>query len=67
MRKLNSAHVSMLVGQPDATLDKLHKIPNFYIDKKASSTQVKDTKPDPKKDLIYTVSRLNFVVTFSSR
>lgn len=61
MRKLNSAHVSMLVGQPDVTLDKLHKIPDFYFDKKTTSTQAKNTKADPKKDLVYAVSKLNFV------
>lgn len=60
MRKLNSAHVSMLVGQPDVTLDKLHKVPNFYFDKKTTSTQAKDTKADSKKDLVYAVSKLNF-------
>lgn len=61
VHKLNSAHVSMLVGQPDVTLDKLHKIPNFYFDKKTTSTQAKDIKADSKKDLVYTVSKLNFV------
>ncbi|XP_011259925.2 DNA-directed RNA polymerase, mitochondrial isoform X1 [Camponotus floridanus] len=53
VRKLNSAHVSMLVGQPDVTLDKLHKVPNFSFDKKTTSTQAKDTKADSKKDLVY--------------
>lgn len=55
--------MSVLVGQPDVTLDKLHKISNFHLDKKATSTQAKDTKADPRKDLAYTVSG-NFVVIF---
>lgn len=63
MHKLNSAHVSILVGQPDVTLDKLHKISNFHLDKKTTSTQAEDTKTIPKKDLVYTVSGLNFVGT----
>ncbi|XP_029176910.1 DNA-directed RNA polymerase, mitochondrial isoform X2 [Nylanderia fulva] len=53
VHKLNSAYVSILVGQPDVTLDKLHRISNFHLDKKTASTQAEDTKAGPKKDLVY--------------
>ncbi|KAL0128377.1 hypothetical protein PUN28_003577 [Cardiocondyla obscurior] len=52
--KLNSAQVSFLIGQPNIALDKLDKISNFYLDKKAITTQAKDTnkKTRIEKDLI---------------
>ncbi|XP_072762976.1 DNA-directed RNA polymerase, mitochondrial [Anoplolepis gracilipes] len=61
VRKLNSAHVSMLVGQPDVTLDKLHKISNFHLNKKTTSTQAGDTQANPKKDLVCTEDKTDYV------
>lgn len=61
VRKLNSGHVSILVSQPDVTLDKLHKISNCHLDKKTISTQVEDTKTDSKKDLVYTEDKTDNV------
>ncbi|XP_032688017.1 DNA-directed RNA polymerase, mitochondrial isoform X2 [Odontomachus brunneus] len=53
VRKLNSTRISMLVGQPDITLDKLHKISSSYFDKKTHTTQatVDDTKLKNKNKL----------------
>lgn len=62
IRKLSSAQMSFLVGQPNITLDKLHKIPNF-LKKETITTQTKDIseKAGLEKDLIYVVSRLGFI------
>lgn len=60
VHKLSSAQVSLLVNQPNITLDKLHKIPKFRLKKETITTQTKDTneKTGFEKDLIYVVSRL---------
>jgi len=71
VRKLSSAQVSLLVGQPNITLDKLHKIPNFHLKKETITTQMtpmtpmtNDTneKTSLKKNLIYMVNKLNFMM-----
>jgi len=76
VRKLSSAQVSLLVGQPNITLDKLHKIPNFRLKKETITTQMtpmtpmtNDTnkKTSLKKDLIYMVSKLNFMMMHLSK
>lgn len=63
IRKLSSAQMSFLVGQPNITLDKLHKIPNF-VKKETITTQTKDTNEQAglEKDLIYVVSKLSFTM-----
>ncbi|XP_011867383.1 PREDICTED: DNA-directed RNA polymerase, mitochondrial isoform X2 [Vollenhovia emeryi] len=51
IRNLNSAQVSFLVGQPNITLDKLHKIPNLRLKRETITTQTKDTnEKDGKVD-----------------
>ncbi|XP_071557732.1 DNA-directed RNA polymerase, mitochondrial [Temnothorax nylanderi] len=55
IRKLSSAQVSLLVGQPNITLDKLHKISNFHLKKETITTRTKDNneKTGLEKDLTY--------------
>ncbi|EGI66288.1 PREDICTED: DNA-directed RNA polymerase, mitochondrial [Acromyrmex echinatior] len=49
--RLSSAQMSVLVDQPNITLDKLHKIPNF---KKEITTQRKNSKKtELEKDLVH--------------
>ncbi|XP_014471686.1 PREDICTED: DNA-directed RNA polymerase, mitochondrial isoform X2 [Dinoponera quadriceps] len=50
VQKLNSARISMLVGQPDITLDKLHKIGSLNLDKKLHTTQATDTSANLKNE-----------------
>jgi len=66
IRKLSPAQMSLLVNQPDITLDKLHKIPNLHH-KKTSMTQTRDTdkKSELEKDLIHMVSSLSFMMMSS--
>ncbi|XP_018059905.1 PREDICTED: DNA-directed RNA polymerase, mitochondrial isoform X1 [Atta colombica] len=55
VNRLSSAQMSILVDQPNITLDKLHKIPNFHVKKETITTQKKDTneKTGLEKDLIH--------------
>lgn len=66
VRRLNSAHVSVLVGQPEITLDKLHKISNPCLDKNVHTTQAKNTN-ETEKDSIYTVSGIKLSVFAESK
>ncbi|XP_018368910.1 PREDICTED: DNA-directed RNA polymerase, mitochondrial isoform X2 [Trachymyrmex cornetzi] len=53
--RLSSAQMSILVNQPNITLDKLHEISNFRVKKETITTQKKDTseKTGVKKDLVH--------------
>lgn len=61
VQKLNSVHLSVLVGQPDITLDKMHKIDNSCLKKKVHTRQAKDTSKT-EKDMIYTVSGIKLII-----
>lgn len=56
VQKLSSARISMLVRQPDITLDKLHKINGFHLGKKTHTTRATDTGTEFKNDSVYIVN-----------
>ncbi|XP_011140975.1 DNA-directed RNA polymerase, mitochondrial isoform X2 [Harpegnathos saltator] len=50
VQKLNAAHISILVGQRNTTLDKLHKIGSSHLNKKTHTTQATETSTNLKNN-----------------